>query len=433
MYGLGMDRHSVIEAPRIRTADRRQAHLLARIVGTLAAAAFMISLSAGTAQALDIGEIVEELPVEIDLGIGSTPPPEPEGELEQSVAGLGKVVDGVVEDVTEVVTEPVSSQPAPTQQPATQNPVNAIVEPVTRVIEPVAEVVEELARSRPGLASWIPPPDDPVAVIEEPVGQVTRPVIEALGPVTGTVAKVVDSAADTVEKPVTGIIHTVSPALEEVVEPLRPVLGVVTTTVGRTTGLVGEVSTPILDGVDDLVDVAVPLIPPPDDLLGGGDGFVEGPTDSDPAPTVPTAPSRNPDPVTSRPDQGPPRSITSPAPPVMDVVPSPIPAPSAIGDNASSSPMAATFSPSAPHVGSGTNLAPNYLQPTPDESGASGVPSRAGVVATASSSSSSGSSTGLLAVLVLLGLIAPRLSRWLRPRPVLWRQFALAETLELPG
>jgi hypothetical protein len=33
----------------------------------------------------------------------------------------------------------------------------------------------------------------------------------------------------------------------------------------------------------------------------------------------------------------------------------------------------------------------------------------------------------------LLGLIAPRLSRWLRPRPVIWRPYALAEALELPG
>jgi len=66
MYGLGMDRQSVRQAPRARTADRRQAHFLARIIGTLATAAFMISLSAGTAQALDVGEIVEELPVEIE-------------------------------------------------------------------------------------------------------------------------------------------------------------------------------------------------------------------------------------------------------------------------------------------------------------------------------------------------------------------------------
>ena len=93
MHGLGMDRHSVIQAPRVGTADRRQAHLLARIVGTLATAAFMISLSAGTAQALDIGEIVEELPVEIDLGIGSTPPPEPAAEPEQSAPAVAEVVD----------------------------------------------------------------------------------------------------------------------------------------------------------------------------------------------------------------------------------------------------------------------------------------------------------------------------------------------------
>ena len=316
MYGLGMDRHSVIQAPRVGTSDRRQAHLLARIVGTLATAAFMISLSAGTAQALDIGEIVEELPVEIDLGIGSTAPPETAAEPEQSDTGLGEVID----DVSGVVTEPVSSQPAPTQQPATQNPVDAIVEPVTRVIEPVVEVVEE------------------------PVGQVTHPVVDTVEPVTDTAQKVVDSAAGTVEKPVSGIIHTVSPALEKVVEPLRPVIDVVTTTVERTTGLVGEVSTPILDGVDDLVDVALPLIPPPDHLLGGGDDFVEGPTDSDLAAPVPGTPSRNPDPVISRPDHGPPRSITSPPPPVMDVVPPPIPGPPAIGDNASSSPTAEAFS-----------------------------------------------------------------------------------------
>ena len=59
----------------------------------MATTAFMISLSAGTAQALDIGEIVEELPVEIDLGIGSPPPPEPAAEPEQSAPAVAEVVE----------------------------------------------------------------------------------------------------------------------------------------------------------------------------------------------------------------------------------------------------------------------------------------------------------------------------------------------------
>ena len=61
-------------------------------------------------------------------------------------------------------------------------------------------------------------------------------------------------------------------------------------------------------------------------------------------------------------------------------------------------------------------------------------PPRALARTTASGSSSSSSSVStVLAVLFLLGLIAPRLSRWLRPRPVIWRPYALAEALELPG
>ena len=95
MHGWGMDRQSVRQAPTAGGADRRQAHLLAKIVGTIALAAFMISASAGTARALGIGEIVEELPV--DLGIGSTPAPESEQpiapEQASQAAGLGEVVE----------------------------------------------------------------------------------------------------------------------------------------------------------------------------------------------------------------------------------------------------------------------------------------------------------------------------------------------------
>ena len=313
MHGLGMNRQSVKQAPTAGGADRRQAHLLAKILGTLALAAFMISLSAGTAQALGIGEIVEGLPVEVDLGIGSTP--ESETEPEQAAGGLGEVV----EDVTETVTESVSSQPAPTQQSAPQNPVNTIVEPVTRAIEPVAEVIEEPV-------GQVTRAIEPVAeVIEEPVGQVTRPAMETVEPVTNTVRAVVDSAAGAIEEPVTRIVQTVSPALEEIQEPLHPVLGVVTTTVETTTGLVDEVSTPIFDDVDDLVGVTLPLIPSPDDLIGGIDDVLDSGPDAGPAPTVPGSPSKDPETAVSRPDQGPSRSVTSPPRPgIGSLLPPPI-------------------------------------------------------------------------------------------------------------
>jgi len=417
MHGLGMDRHSVIQAPRAGTADRRKAHLLAKIVGTLALAAFIISLSAGTAQALDIGEVVEELPVEIGFGVesSSAPEPEPEPEPEQSVTpeltpratgGLGEVV----EDVTEVVTEPASRQPAPTEQAAPQNPVGAIVEPVTRAIEPVADA------------------------IEEPVGQVTRSVIEAVEPETDTVQNVVDSAAGAIEEPVTRIVQTVSPVLEEIQQPLQPVLGGVTTSIEETTGLVDDVSTSILDGVDDLVDVTIPVVPSPDDLLGGIDDVSHRAPALDPDPALSGTRPNDPETAISRPDQGPSRSIAGPPHPTVDSPRSPpLPAHQGIVDDRSDSVVAAASpTPSAAGGAADLTIATSEPEPPPYDSESARLKARTGVAATFSSSSS-GSTPGLLAVLVLLGLIAPRLSRWLRPRPVLWRPFALAEALELPG
>ena len=418
--GWVMDRQSVRQAPTAGGADRRQAHLLAKIVGTIALAAFMISASAGTARALGIGEIVEELPV--DLGIGSTPAPESEQpiapEQASQAAGLGEVV----EDITEVVTEPVSSQPAPTHQSAPQNPVNTIVAPVTGVIEPVTEVIEPVAE-----------------VIEEPVGQMTRRAIESVEPVTETARAVVDSAADAIEEPLTGIIQTVSPVLDEIQEPLQPVLGAVTTTVEKTTWLVDEVSTPIFDGVDDLVDVTLPLIPSPDDLLGGIDDVLDSDRDNGPVSSVPGSPSKDPGTAISRPDQGPSRSITNPPPPPLgSLLPppiAPIAEPPGHTDNPKHSPISASAATHSPSWGASGGTATTWDDPPPPyDPDDAAVPIRTGVVAASSpSSSSSGSTSGLLAVLVLLGLIAPRLSRWLRPRPVLWRPFALAEALELPG
>jgi hypothetical protein len=428
MHGLGMDRQSVIQAPWAGGAHRRLAHLLAKIVGTVALAAFMISLSAGTAQALGIGEIVEELPVEVDLGIGSSSAPE-SGQPSQTARGLGEVL----EDVTEVVAEPSSSQPAPTQESAPQNLVNTIVEPVSEVIEPVAEVVEEPV-------GQVTRAIEPVAeVIEEPVGQLTGPAMEAVEPVTDTVRAVVDSATGAIEEPVTRIVQTVSPGLDEIKEPLQPVLGVVTTTVETATGLVDEVSAPIFDGVDDLLGVTLPLVPSPEDLLGGIDEVLGGEPDSGPVPSMPGSRSKDPETAVSGPDQGPSRSVTSPPrPPPAGALPppiAPIAEPPGHPDNPTHSPMAASVTmQSASPEASGATTTTRDAPPPPYDSQDAGVSIRTGVVAASSpSTSSSGSASGLLGVLVLLGLIAPRLSRWLRPRPVLCRPFALAEALELPG
>jgi hypothetical protein len=268
---------------------------------------------------------------------------------------------------------------------------------------------------------------------------VTGPALEAVEPVTDTVRAVVDSAAGVIDKPVNGIVQTVSPVLEEIDEPLQPVLGVVTTTVEKTTGMVDEVSTPIFAGVEDLVDVALPLIPSPDDLLGGVDDVLDTDPDTGPVPSVPGSPSNDPGRAISRPDQGPSRSVPSPPPPPLgSLLPAPI-VPVAEPPGHTHSP---THSPMVvPETtrrafweASGLNTTTGDTSLPPYDSEDSGAPIRAGVVAASSpSSSSSGSASGLLAVLVLLGLIAPRLSRWLRPRPVLWRPFALADALELPG
>ena len=40
---------------------------------------------------------------------------------------------------------------------------------------------------------------------------------------------------------------------------------------------------------------------------------------------------------------------------------------------------------------------------------------------------------GFFVVLAAMGLLAPRMSRWLRLRPVLWRRYALAAAIDIPG
>jgi hypothetical protein len=203
---------------------------------------------------------------------------------------------------------------------------------------------------------------------------------------------------------------------------------VIDETVEGTTEVIGGISTPVLDGVGDLVDPPLPSIPAPDGVTDGGT------SGSDPDPVLgPRSPDSPVD--ISNPGEPPATSDGPLTRPVLVPVPSLLTTPSSGvprsqteaegGSTRESPPTPITM---ADAVGGGGSLGDERPPIGGDQS------PRALARPTASGSSSpSGSVSSLLAVLVLLGLIAPRLSRWLRSRPVLWRPYALAEALELPG
>ncbi len=391
MHWAGMDLHLDGQAPRAGEADRRQRHIIAKVVGTISLAIFIVTVTSGTARALGVGEVVEALPIEIELGTETLPEPEPEPAeppVEQSApgtTGLGEVV----ETVTEVVTTPGSTEsPA---HPASQDPVASVLEPVTQVVEPVTEVVDE------------------------PVDQIARPALDPLEPLTETVADVVDSAADTVQQPLTPVTESVSLLVGVIHEPVQPVLHLVGAAVNGSIDAVENVTAPVLEGVEELLPVV------PDDLIEAVDDALVGIRGPDPDPGTSYSPPV-PDGQAGAPVESSrvPAEIDSPMPTVITSV---------RNTRNTSDPAAYSRSPAIlPHAPSGIT----------EDTGAPEGPASAALRARSGSMSSlnspgSASPSGLLAVLVLLGLIAPRLSRWLRSRPVLWRPIALAEALEVPG
>jgi hypothetical protein len=371
------------QAPRAEVADRRQGHIIAKLLGTLALASFLLMISAGTARALGIGEIVDESPLD----------------------PVTETVENVTEPVTDIIEEPV------TQVAEAVEPVTEAVEPLTEPVEDVTETVAEAA--------------EPVT---EPVEEVTETVTRAAKPVTEVVAAVTETVTETIDQPLTEVTGTVGSVLEEVKEPIEPVLDVIDETVEGTTEIIGGVTTPVLDGVDDLVDPALPSIPAPDGATDGGS------SGSDPDPVMgPRSPDSPVD--ISNPGEPPATSdgpmttpVLVPAPSFLTTPPSGVPRGQTEAEGGSTRESPPTPITMADAVEGGGSLGDEGSPVGEDPS-----PRALARPAASGSSSSSGSVSSLLAVIVLLGLIAPRLSRWLRSLPVLWRPYALAEALELPG
>jgi uncharacterized protein YoxC len=411
-----MDNHSDRTALGAGAANRRRGRIIAKIIGTLALVSFMLVATASTARALGIGEIVDESPL---------------GPVTETVENVTEPVTNAVEPVTELVEE-VTQPVTEAVEPAVE-PVEEVTEPVTKAVEPVTEPVAEITRT---VTKAVAPVTEPVADITETVaGTIEQPVnraVEAVEPVTDAVTDVVGSVTETLEGPVTGVAGTVGNVIDEVRGPIEPVLEVIDETLEGTTGVIGGITTPILEEVDDLVDPVLPLIPGLDDPIDVGDDPEEGASISDPnpvrGPDFPDTPSNPPGSRTDVPDERLAQPVLVPVPSFLTT---PLPAGGAgqaseAGGAARESPPTRTFMADTVRGG--------------DSSGGAGPPDGTGywphslaLPAATGSSSGSGPALGLLAVLVLLGLIAPRLSRWLRPRPVIWRPYALAEALELPG
>ena len=419
-----MANHWDTTAPLAGRVDQRQGHIIARIIGTLALAGFMLGLATGTARAGALGDIVEELPVDIGLGQEATPAPapptEPDPNPEPSVestpqepsqsdeaAGLGEVIEGVAEPVV----QPVKDIVAPVAD-AVEEPVRAIVQPVDAVQQPVREVVDAA--------------QPVVERVDESVGEIVQPVV------------------GTVEGPVTQVVEQVAPVIAGMQRPLDhvidPTLDLIEDTPGSVPGLVDEVLDQVngIVNVTGLLDGPLELISGTDDLIGELVDTIGGNAETGSNPAGPLDPGTTPD-GWETPATGPPRAGRT----SDDLVPLPVhpeapgvPNESAIQIGDVRSPVSEK-SPEAAPASNPTLLGPSSgghmgLSPI-DDGDESTTQTRLPRGASTSPFSSSGPAAGLVAVLVLLGLIAPRLSRWLRPRLVLWRPIALAEALELPG
>lgn len=419
-----MANHWDTTAPLAGRVDQRQGHIIARIIGTLALAGFMLGLATGTARAGVLGEIVEELPVDIGLGHEATPAPapatEPDPNPEPSVesapqepsqsdeaAGLGEVIEGVAEPVV----QPVNDMVAPVAD-AVEEPVSAVVQPVDAVEQPVREVVDAV--------------QPVVERVDESVGELVQPVV------------------GTVERPVTQVVEQVAPVIAGIQRPLDqvidPTFDLIEDTAGSVPGLVDEV----LDQVNGFVNVPgllggpLELISGTDDLIGDLVDTIDGTGETGSNPAGPLDPGTTSD-GRETPATGPPGAGRKPD----DLVPLPVlpeaprvPQESTIQIDDVRSPVSER-SPAAAPASDPTLIVPSsggYMGLSPfDDGDESTTQTHLPRGASTSPSSNSGPATGLAAVLVLLGLIAPRLSRWLRPRPVHWRPIALAEALELPG
>jgi hypothetical protein len=421
-----MDNHSdVRQAPRAGVADRRQGRIIAKIIGTLALVSFMLVATASTARALGIGEIVDESPL----------------------GPVTETAEEITDPVTDVIEQPVNQTVEPVAEAV--EPVAEAVEPITEVVGPAVDTVQEATEP---ITEVVGPAVDTIQEATEPVTEVvgpavstvqeaTEPATEAVGPAVSTVEEVtesvtesvegvVGSVTETIEGPVSGVTGTVGHVLEEVQEPIQPVIDVVDDTIGATTEVVGGVTTPVLDTVDDLIDPVLPLIPDTDDLTDVGGDAENGASISDPAPVrgpdSGDTPSNSPGSRTNAPD----KRLAQPVP-VPSLLTTPSPAFGAgqardEGGATRESPPTSNFMADAVRGGD----SPGGVGPS---EGAGPAPRSVVLPSATGSSSGSGPAASLLAVLVLLGLIAPRLSRWLRPRPVIWRPYALAQALELPG
>jgi len=399
----GMGNHRDNAAPLRGRADRRRGHIIARILGTFALAGFMFALTTGTARAGVLGEIVDELPVDIGLGQAGPAPAEPEPN------GLEEVIEVVVETVTILPGDPEQAEPV---ADGAEEPASGAGQPVENVPEPVAGLVEQ-------------PTAD--GVVESVVG-----IVE------GTGVEVVQPVVDVVQAPVAPVVEHVAPVVSGIAEPLSPVvepaLDLIGDTVGTLPGVVDQLPSPLLDVINGLVNVP--------GLITGIGNLVENFEEPDETafdsaqPVVPDIP----------PDG---KEATVTGPPVAGAAPfDPAPVGPEEPGLAATSPIPTDVtSERSPAETTAWALAPppDPLVIAPDLVGRTGSPPvddrdyevapapHLEISSTVPASSNSGPTAGLVAVLVLLGLIAPRLSRWLRPRPVHWRPIALAEALELPG
>lgn len=299
-------------------------------------------------------------------------------------------VDPVVADLPEHVTDPVSQaahDPSPLPSPDSSAPPS----PVPGVQSPVDPLVADETADPLRLAPTLDGVPSGLGVLQE------APVLESLPSLPEVVAGadqlVIDAAEDLVG-PVGSLIAPSLSVLDTVLEPVADLVGVT------------------VSGLADTVDSLVPILPAPGSSPPSVTPSVVTPGQEDPPPMEERRiePVVTTEPVGSGTSSARAGIIARPAPSeLVDVTLTAATVPAIISDRAPTT------------------------RSQHDTAGAVNWVRTSGQTRSILPTSTSGQVFAFVAVLALLGLVAPRLSRWLRLQPVLWRPNALALAIERPG
>ena len=441
--------------------DRIAKQLLSSVVTGL----FLLigTASAGAVELVD--EVVEVIPVEeandglpVDEVVEVLPVPAPEPESATPAPSAPE---------PDAEPEPTTSPPPTSQPAAPQAPAAATAPPPESSVAPVTVVDEAVSGLEPVVADLPDPVTDPVSeppqAAHDPSPLPSADSQAPPSPMPGPVQSVVDSlVADEPADPphlapiLDGVQNGLgslqeTPVLDHLPSLPEVVAGadqLVTGAGGDLAEPIGSLSAPSLSVLDDVLEPAL-------DVVEGSVSGLEDTVDSL-VPNLPVPGSSPPivtpnvvipgqeDPLAA-PDPGDGRRTGSGIPPPTQVRKvEPVVTTEPVGPETTSTRASVIAHPAAPNGPVDAVLTADLLPasisdraPTtrsqPDPTGAGNWVRTSGQTRSTLPNSISTQVFAFVAVLALLGLVAPRLSCWLRLQPVLWRPNALALAIERPG